>query len=453
MNTGSRPFGDYAHAKLYLKMIWPSSWRPTSLQPSAIVRDDFRLGCQRYRRVPACLQDIAGKGKQRAPDAASFIGGMDEQCGDRTVARILRPRSLGSRHPPPKPRSWSCRAAKPQARQSLATTTAPAGAILSRGKPDLQNPRMVSTGCLPHHQSSLLRRCSHGAGVGPWSTPSRRRHRSPIWASNGPTGAAASAGGRPPSFTSAPRVPNAFPDRSTVPVMTLQADLFEDASKPAPGWPEGMRYAPDIVTADEEQRLLALLSGLPFKEFEFHGFLGKRRTVSFGWRYDFNGDGLGQSDPVPEFLSGSRASGALRGPRPGRAGARPCHRVPGRRRHRLAPGPSGVRRCDRGFAARTLHPPPAAQTRAGKKAGAGWRIRGNVIPRQAPSGSGSLSPRPRARPICRARVVRDAWEHSIPPLDQLRYSVTFRTMADRVAARPRTKRDDGEKSRGRPNCH
>jgi len=28
------------------------------------------------------------------------------------------------------------------------------------------------------------------------------------------------------------------------------------------------------------------LKGLPFKPFEFHGYLGKRRIVSFGWRSD-----------------------------------------------------------------------------------------------------------------------------------------------------------------------
>ena len=47
---------------------------------------------------------------------------------------------------------------------------------------------------------------------------------------------------------------------------------------------------------------------LPFKEFEFHGFTGKRRTVSFGWRYDFNGGGLSKTEDMPDVLGwGSRA--------------------------------------------------------------------------------------------------------------------------------------------------
>jgi alkylated DNA repair dioxygenase AlkB len=46
---------------------------------------------------------------------------------------------------------------------------------------------------------------------------------------------------------------------------------------------------------------------MPFRDFEFHGFSGKRRIVSFGWRYDFNGGGLTKTEDMPEFLAGIRA--------------------------------------------------------------------------------------------------------------------------------------------------
>lgn len=59
---------------------------------------------------------------------------------------------------------------------------------------------------------------------------------------------------------------------------------------------------PGVISRDEEQALLQALPALPFKEFDFHGFLGKRRTVSFGWHYDFSGGGLGKAAPMPEFL-------------------------------------------------------------------------------------------------------------------------------------------------------
>jgi len=49
------------------------------------------------------------------------------------------------------------------------------------------------------------------------------------------------------------------------------------------------------------------IKDLPFREFEFHGFTGKRRIVSFGCRHDFNGGGLTKTEDMPDFLSGLRA--------------------------------------------------------------------------------------------------------------------------------------------------
>jgi len=66
--------------------------------------------------------------------------------------------------------------------------------------------------------------------------------------------------------------------------------------------PEGMKYQRDVLTAEEEKRLLIDIRTLPFKEFEFRGFTGKRRTVSFGWRYDFNGGGLTKTGDMPAVL-------------------------------------------------------------------------------------------------------------------------------------------------------
>ena len=55
-------------------------------------------------------------------------------------------------------------------------------------------------------------------------------------------------------------------------------------------FPERLNYHPDFLSHKEEQALLRHIERLPFKEFEFHGFSSKRRTVSFGWRYDNGGD-------------------------------------------------------------------------------------------------------------------------------------------------------------------
>jgi alkylated DNA repair dioxygenase AlkB len=205
--------------------------------------------------------------------------------------------------------------------------------------------------------------------------------------------------------------------------MTLQADLFEDASEPAGEWPEGMRYAPELITPAHETVLLARLPSLPFKEFEFHGFLGKRRTVSFGWRYDFNGGGLGASDPIPEFLLPLRKEAAAFA----------------------------------GLAPEALEHVLVIEYREG--AGIGWHrdrpVFGDVIGVSllAPcsfrlrrrQGSNwercTFTATPRSAYLLRG-ASRTEWEHSIPPLDQLRYSVTFRQMAGGRAGRGRTNKTD-----------
>src|SRR5262249_1064134 len=49
---------------------------------------------------------------------------------------------------------------------------------------------------------------------------------------------------------------------------------------------------------------------LPFKEFEFHGFLGKRRIVSYGWSYDYGARQVRRTAAMPDFLLPARAAAA-----------------------------------------------------------------------------------------------------------------------------------------------
>jgi len=57
-----------------------------------------------------------------------------------------------------------------------------------------------------------------------------------------------------------------------------QPDLFNE-----PRLPAALRYVPDLISLAEEDALVPQMKKLPFKEFGFHGFFGKRRVVSFGW--------------------------------------------------------------------------------------------------------------------------------------------------------------------------
>jgi alkylated DNA repair dioxygenase AlkB len=73
-------------------------------------------------------------------------------------------------------------------------------------------------------------------------------------------------------------------------------DLFADALVP------GFLYQPDILSVADESHFVRQFQALSFKPFEFHGYLGNRRIVSFGWRYDYAGQRLQKSDVMPDFL-------------------------------------------------------------------------------------------------------------------------------------------------------
>jgi alkylated DNA repair dioxygenase AlkB len=185
----------------------------------------------------------------------------------------------------------------------------------------------------------------------------------------------------------------------------LQVDLFANA----PDLPEGMRYAPGLISQGEERALLEKLPALPFKEFEFHGFLGRRRTVSFGWHYDFNGGGLKQASALPEFLLPLR-----------KRAAEFASLEPSALEHALLieyrPGAGIGWHRDRpqfgDVIGISLLAPCTFRLR--RKAGTTWARR-------------SLIAEPRSAYLLRG-ASRTEWEHSIPPLETLRYSVTFRTL-------------------------
>src|SRR5215213_5004783 len=88
--------------------------------------------------------------------------------------------------------------------------------------------------------------------------------------------------------------------------MPGQLTLFESG----PVLPEGFKYQPDLISAQAELDLLDGIRDLPFRDFEFHGFTGKRRVISFGWHYDFNDRVLRKTDDIPVFLLSVREDAA-----------------------------------------------------------------------------------------------------------------------------------------------
>lgn len=73
---------------------------------------------------------------------------------------------------------------------------------------------------------------------------------------------------------------------------------------------EGFRYQPELIDVADEQTLIARVRELPFEHFDFHGYKGKRRVVSFGWRYDYSGRELQRAEEIPDYLRDLRVRAA-----------------------------------------------------------------------------------------------------------------------------------------------
>ena len=190
---------------------------------------------------------------------------------------------------------------------------------------------------------------------------------------------------------------------------TLQTSLFESG----PDLPDGMRYAPELISPAEERALLQKLPALPFKEFEFHGFLGKRRTVSFGWHYDFNGGGLKEAGKLPDFLLPLR-----------KRAAEFADLEPSALEHALLiEYKSGA-----GIGWHRDRPQFGDVIGISLLASCTFRLRRKI---NATWIRRTLIAEPRSAYLLRGGS-RTEWEHSIPPLETLRYSVTFRTVRKSV---------------------
>src|SRR5947209_3766875 len=66
--------------------------------------------------------------------------------------------------------------------------------------------------------------------------------------------------------------------------------------------PEGFVYTEDLISCAEENGLVQYVRDLPLREFEFQGYRGKRRIVSFGLHYDFAQSKLQPTAEIPAFL-------------------------------------------------------------------------------------------------------------------------------------------------------
>jgi alkylated DNA repair dioxygenase AlkB len=71
----------------------------------------------------------------------------------------------------------------------------------------------------------------------------------------------------------------------------------------APKFPEGFTYYPDFLSESEEQDLLNYVTSLELHPFHFHGYEGKREVASYGYDYSFEKKKLSEGKVIPDFFS------------------------------------------------------------------------------------------------------------------------------------------------------
>jgi alkylated DNA repair dioxygenase AlkB len=185
-----------------------------------------------------------------------------------------------------------------------------------------------------------------------------------------------------------------------------RSDLFGNA----PVMPSGFAHRDDAVSQGDAAALISIFETLPFKPFEFHGYLGNRRTVSFGWNYDYSGRALRKSEALPDFLLPLRAQAAVF------AGVPPAS-LEQSTVIEYAPGAGiGWHRDKPDFhdvLAFSFLAPCNLRFRRKRSDGKWDRA--------------AIMAEPRSLYLLRGDARTD-WYHSIPPLKALRYSVTFRNL-------------------------
>ena len=188
--------------------------------------------------------------------------------------------------------------------------------------------------------------------------------------------------------------------------MPAQPDLF------APPLLDGLSFAEALTDARQEAALLDAMRAVDVAPFRFHGWTGKRQTASFGWRYDFDDASFSATTPLPGWLLPVRDKAAAF------AGLDPETLMQ-----------AMVTRYDPGAGIGWHRDRPQFEHVIGVSLGADAVLR---LRRRTPAGFER-----RALAVTRRSVyhlsgaARYDWEHSIAPIDETRWSITFRSLSDK----------------------
>jgi len=190
-------------------------------------------------------------------------------------------------------------------------------------------------------------------------------------------------------------------------VIVPEADLFG-----APPLPPGLEYHAEFLTAADESALLRAFADLPFREATFQQYTARRRVVRFGLVYDADNREWIEGAPLPPWLADvrQRVASSRGGPAERFVHALVTEYRPGTPIgwHRDKPEYGIVVGLSLGTACRMRFRPCAIP-----------RDRGVIV---------ALELAPRSLYVMEDDV-RHRWQHSIPPAQALRYSITLRTQA------------------------
>ena len=193
----------------------------------------------------------------------------------------------------------------------------------------------------------------------------------------------------------------------------------------APALPAGMTYVSDFLTEDEERDLLEAIAALPLQQAQYRQYTARRRTLNFGFAYDFTHHRAQPAPAIPAFLTPLRGKAAVL------ANVAPDAFVQALVSEYRPGAPLGWHR-----------DVPDFETIVGVSLGSAARIRFRPYPWKPERRQEvfALEVAPRSAYILRDEA-RWGWQHSVPPVKALRYSITFRTARSRGAEPGVRKRD------------
>jgi DNA oxidative demethylase len=174
----------------------------------------------------------------------------------------------------------------------------------------------------------------------------------------------------------------------------------------------GLDYREEFVGVAESAELVRQLAEADLSPFRFHGWLGNRKTKTFGWHYDFDDSSFAPAEPIPGWLDPLRARAAAF------AQIAPEDFV-----HVL------LARYDPGAGIGWHRDRPQFEQVVGISLGSAavlrFRQRTDDGFRRA-----KVHLEPRSAYLLSGEARHD-WEHSIAPANELRFSITFRSLSEK----------------------